>query len=135
MGKIDHEDDDEESKMRKKLIVLMKDDEQVRAYHANFEISGHPDKLFLRPLRNSSEDALKLVGEKASMLLKGLFKINGIVSVRITSYSLVIRKGVAFDWEDIHPMIVKTFLQFLNLAGPGGLDVEIRKPDKARVNT
>ena len=80
----------------------------VIAFHTTTEISQYQIHTFYRPLRDSSEQYLKDVGEKGAELVRKTMAIHGIKTVTIEPYELtLIRSSSLFKWEKIVPIAEK----------------------------
>lgn len=93
---------------KREIKVETHPNEDIRTYHTNFEISNSHLEIFYRPLRESSDEYLKKVGRKGSILIRRLMKIPGITEIFSAPYSVGVKKGQNFIWGEIEPQILET---------------------------
>ncbi|MDD3475172.1 MAG: NifU N-terminal domain-containing protein [Candidatus Dojkabacteria bacterium] len=83
----------------------------MRNYHTNFEISKSHIQIFYRPLRESTGGYLIEVGRKGATIVRRLFKIPGVTEVFVHPYSLGIKKGKCFKWDEIEPKVIEVIMK------------------------
>lgn len=93
--------------MKARVIVEVCPNPHCLVFHTTAELTqGRPHHEFRRPLRPHYEEYLKEAGEHGAALVRDILVIDGVNTVSVSSYDLLVVKGEAFDWEDITPKIV-----------------------------
>lgn len=83
----------------------------IRIFHTNFEISKSHIQIFYRPLRESSKEYLTKIGRKGATIVRRLFKIPGVTEVFVHPYSLGIKKGECFKWDEIEDRVIEVIMK------------------------
>lgn len=71
----------------------------------------------------------KIVDENCANLSNQLSEIPGIISVKVETYKVTIKKGTAFNWEKIEPKVLKIIKECF---GEDKNRVKIIFPEEAR---
>jgi len=103
--------------MKKIKVKITQFGENERTFHFNVEISQSKFQDFWRPLDESSDEYLKIVGKPGSALIRAAIQMDGVARVYIRPYELQIRKGEAFEWEDIEAKIIEVLTKIFSERG------------------
>lgn len=95
------------------VVQAPSDNLDARYYHTSVEISETLSQSFARPLRSRSEWYLREVGSTGSAIVRAVLSMPGVNSVSIGPYQVFVCKSLAFDWEEIHPAILKALMDAL----------------------
>ena len=93
-------------KIEPKIAIEQCPDSDERVYHIKVEISKCESRYFSRPFKDPHK-YLKDIGEVGSQLLKNVFAIPGVVSVKIEAYKIWVDKSPIFCWQEIEPVIIE----------------------------
>lgn len=92
-------------------VCYTEKDLDARVYHLSVEISNYPFHSFQRPLREGSlKDDVNFaeIGEIGSSVIREIFAIPGVHEVFIKPYELSVKKGTAFEWQEIELDLIET---------------------------
>ena len=108
-----------------KISTVRVPNSDVLVFDFNFTVSKSRINCFERPLeRKSSEKYLKSIGPKGRVLVKGLIKPVGILSVTIKRYQVSVLKAPLFEWKALLPTIKRALLETLPESKREGFVIE-----------
>ncbi len=80
-------------------------------YHPNPEIvTVHLNKVVAKKSIQTFEGDTEMDDDERPQFVKDLFRIDGVESVTLQRYEVSLKKGTAFEWEEI----ISTVLELLN---------------------
>ena len=97
--------------MTKTISVDTTGPSDYRYFYTNFELALTSVQNFRAGDVKSGAADLKLsrLGRPHKILIKGLFDINGVVRVSMSTYQLSVEISKAVRWADVEPVICKLF--------------------------
>ena len=111
--------------MKARIVIEQCPNPHFQEFHCTALLSEARRQEFKRPLRDSSEKYLKLLGEKGAGLIHTLFGIAGVAEVFISPYEITVVKGEAFDWKDIQPETLEALKAVFAAHGMDAESVEV----------
>lgn len=81
--------------------------DRIREYNVNRVISESNSERFYRPLRESSEEYLKKIGNLGVRLVRAALRLPGVIKVGIEPYTFCIEISLAHGWDSIEPSIIR----------------------------
>ena len=107
--------------------ILVKQFPHLCEYHVTEILSNDPGQRFDRPIRDSSEKLIKKLGLRGESLIRYLITVDGVVSLFISPYLLVVTKGEAFSFDDIDPGVIIVLTNIFTSRGIDPRDIKIER--------
>lgn len=102
--------------MIKYALLIENDGPQWRYYHTKKEISKYHCKFFDYPFKDKKcfdEYLMSSVGFVGAKIAKDLFKIDGIETIGLQPFRLLIQRQENFHWEEINDDVIKVLKEIL----------------------
>lgn len=95
------------------VIVTDPDREGVAQVHLRHRLVKTKAQEFFLPLKESSEEYLKLLDEDGQRLVRALAELAGVTRIAIGSYCVTLRYGPAFEWQELEGPVVEVIFRTL----------------------
>jgi hypothetical protein len=98
--------------MNKKSIIVVdycspNERDHFRIFHTRFLVSKSRIESFDKPLRPSSKQYLRKVGEPGITLVQRIISIPGVIKVCTEPYKIAVEISKAYSFEEIEPKVLE----------------------------